>query len=142
MAWELSSLTKEEYGAVVATFRAVRNEEFNCQKCLAKYPDTEDGERRSKWHRGQRMGCFGGDGKKVFWRWANVEFLTCLGNARTDEAAGWMTLWHHWKRSETLPFAGCLSDQPAKIMEAFDVFEMLEELRKQDEKRANAPEGT
>jgi len=124
-AWEISTMSVEEYAELSATLHTMGNDAFKCEMCLTRYKEDEDGRRRAEHHRKYRLGCFGGDGNKVFVRLGSVAFHTCPGNYWSNESAGWIELWKVWTNQSVLPFAGAIVDQPAKIMEVFAALNAL-----------------
>lgn len=64
----------------------------------------------------------------------NLIFKTDLNKFEYPLFNSVMTLFHKYDNFGTLPFSGCHADQPAQIMEIFNI---LESLRSEDEKRVS-----
>lgn len=84
-----------------------------------------------------RLGCTGFKDKAAgFFLAVNneVEFKVnaCLGNLWNSEVFFWMGIYRFFKKG-AMPFEGTVLDQPAKVIDLFNLFEAMEaeELEKQ-----------
>ena len=104
---------------------------------MVKWKERPNYERESRFWRDQK-GCFG---KVKMTKTGTLEkhhvvFASCPGNYRHGSVTQWLDLWRGFKEGH-LPFRGGLLDQPAKIMEAFQILDSLQAEKMLAEKEKN-----
>jgi hypothetical protein len=106
-----------------STLEAIFNEDdmYSCHKCLQSFASTQDEEKREAALNKMRKlkGCWGAI--RGAYRVDKYDIYTCVGNYahyQVHEIFGW---YQKYEQFGILPYAGSLYDQPAKIMEIFDI---------------------
>lgn len=115
--------------AIAVFFYASENPKYNCQKCLTNKKGRIDFEEKNREYRA-RKGCFGAAFKpnEIKTDQFTLTTLGCFGNF-TDNYVGYLySMFNMWEKG-ILPYKGCLLDQPAKIVECFDLIVSLREER-------------
>ena len=121
------------------------NKTYQCGECLKKYRERKDAEEMLKKYR-TNMGCFTNDSplKRVV---NDIEYSTCPGNTFNFQVYYVIQLYRKYQDG-ILPYPGSLTEQPAKVMEAFSVIDdynntkLLNEKKKKDLHRGNHRPGT
>ena len=68
-------------------------------------------------------GCYGGSENVLHKLDKNqILFRSCVGNFFSDVVVRWLEMYHAYEKG-VLPYPGCYSEQPNKIIEVFQVFE-------------------
>jgi hypothetical protein len=106
----------EELIYLKSTLKAMSDERFDCNACLSKYRDKEmtDKYRESK--------ACENVASEVRHHVSQFKFRKCVGNFVRPSASALIGLHSHYQKGH-LPFPGSVMDQPAKIMEAFQVID-------------------
>lgn len=106
-----------------ATLEAIFNEDdmYSCHKCLQSFANQADDTKREKALEKMRKlkGCWGTI--RGAYRVDKYDIETCVGNYvhyQVHELFGW---YLKYEQFGILPFEGSLYDQPAKIIEIFDI---------------------
>lgn len=119
-----SSVTNEEYIQIKSTLHAIDNRDYICGDCQGKYSNRADGAQmleKVKIAKGceamrpmpiHSIDTF--DGKE------SIKFKNCIGNYFSYEV---VALWEMQRQFEkgVMPYPGSLSEQPNKVIEAFNV---------------------
>jgi hypothetical protein len=112
-----STLADGEYILLVATLEGIfEPNKFSCQKCITQYGTSAVALERSLPKR-KSKGCFDTDTKT--YRYDNLIFKKCLGNYKIN-IDFYLTAFSLYDKG-VLPFKGNLYEQPAKVIEIFDV---------------------
>lgn len=136
---QISGLTDSERVEILANFEIAAEKTFQCEACMATRPPRE----RTK------KGCQGPGKGVAIWRLTVGEkplydISTCLGNFWNPGVMHWMQV-HQQFKAGILPFEGPLLDQPAKVMDIFDLLGTLEnelfEKKQKEAKKKNAKDG-
>ena len=108
-----------EYALLLASFEAVLYpKKFHCYTCITQYGKTpkmvgkSDRNRRSK-------GCY--DFSTKSYRIENIKYNTCVGNF-VKPIEFLLEAFSLYEKG-VLTFNGKVGDQPAKLMECFNIFE-------------------
>ncbi len=134
---EVASLTAKEWVEVKATLAAGENENFNCKKCLSKYKGRADGEEMLAKVR-KVKGCEEVKSESIHKIGDVLRFSTCPGNFVRPQVSALLSAYAQFKQG-VMPYAGGLMDQPAKIIELFDVIDShVAERQASEQKRAGA----
>jgi hypothetical protein len=118
---ELSSLTKKEWIELKATLHSIDDRRFDCNTCLSQYEGRQDRETMIQASRKLKACDYTANG----FRHAiddRIRFSTCIGNFVSESAAHLIELQGHFAQG-VMPYAGPLTSQPAKVIEAFRVIE-------------------
>lgn len=117
---KLSGLNVNEWAQVRTTLFALDNREYQCAQCLHKHRGRPDEEamlaasQESKACRTIRPTPFLNDAKR------EIFFSTCPGNFFFPEVIHWIDAYRRFEAGH-LPFEGGYMDQPAKLIELFQV---------------------
>ena len=115
---------------MLATFKIIHEERFQCSACLAQ-KTTEAGLAKIR----EAKGCF--DTNKKRYQLEEYKISTCIGNLFSSSAFFWFRNFKTFQQNGALPFPGPLMDQPAKVIEIFQLFESMEaERHREDQKQA------
>ena len=131
-----NSLSEAELIALETTLLVMDTPEYQCEVCLKRYEGRENGEELlNKWR--TLKGCFGS--ANPVRQLGNYRYSNCPGNI-FDRSAIFITNLYKEYQKGILPFKGCLTEQPAKIIECFDVIEAfsykkIEEQKNKDKLR-------
>lgn len=114
---------------MVSTVKAFYDKQYNCYFCKKQpgHPATIRGLREIK-------GCFDIFDKPG--KFDKVAYYTCIGNFYSPQVA---QLWELFKNYEKgmMPFPGSYMDQPAKII---DIFQLMDSIRTQEIERKKKEE--
>ena len=127
-----SSLTTADYISIVSTYTAMNDLTFNCATCKKKYPRDKDRQRKSQ----ERMGCFNefpdpilkysGHKNSSMESMPKIEYFKCPAQVYSHYWASIINLEGSF-RDGKMPYEGSILDQPAIIVEAFDLIHNLKE---------------
>lgn len=112
---DISSLSNQEYVTLIGHYNQVGDKSLENQLRAKNY--TEDAIKRIK-AKFQNT-------EAVLVRSLDVEFKT-NEQFNFDGFGYYYGLYRQFKENGVLPFEGCLTEQPAKIMDIFDTFERLQ----------------
>lgn len=104
-----------------ATMRVLDDRRYICGECLKKFDGRADGEKLLETQR-RLNGCYG-DNRAEPYIYDDISFLTCPGNVFDSDSIWLIELWREYQKG-VLPFEGCLTQQPAKIIEAFSIIDI------------------
>jgi hypothetical protein len=111
----ISGLTNQEYVTLIGHYNQVGDKSLESQLISRNYTPEAIKRVLSK-HK---------SAPKTKVRSLNVEFQT--DNPLNFEGFSYFyTLYRQYSKNGVMPFAGCMSDQPAKVIDIFEVFEQLE----------------
>lgn len=132
---EYSSITEADYVSLATFFLSQTNENFNCDMCLSRFCHRSDAEAMDKKWRTAK-GCFDVSEKPKHSlidksRGITIDYLTCPGNLSSPSDGHLFSMLDVFEKG-TMPFPGCYSDQPAKVVEAFNVIVNLREQHNKD----------
>lgn len=135
----MSSLTNQEYVGLQASLFAMFRPEYQCARCLSRYPKNPDMQATYQ----RTKACESVVDRRVASVGGELHFRTCPGNFWDATAAALLDLSHAYQKG-ILPYAGSLMDQPAKIIDVFGVIERFElneqaEAHKKAMAKAKAP---
>lgn len=91
----------------------------------------------------QLKNCYGKPGPTIHNIDNEVFFSKCIGNYYDNVVAGYLSANESFQKG-VMPFGGSLFDQPAKIIEAFNVIESIKrdtQLKAQEAERAKQKRG-
>lgn len=125
MVQTISTITNDDYCAIVATFTAMTNPTFRCSVCVKnKYP--KDQKKRARHE--ELMLCKVTSKKPRHYFKANnfnrVNYFTCIGNLYNPEWASWINYYELWQKG-ILPYSGSYEEQPAKFVEFIHLVQNL-----------------
>lgn len=116
-------MTDWERALLVCTLEAIFNEDdyFTCHKCLSSFSNQPEGDDKEKLLTKMRKlkGCWGTI--RQSYRVDKFEVSTCPGNYSTHQVHEFFSWYLKYEQFGILPYPGSLYDQPAKIMEIFDI---------------------
>lgn len=117
----ISSLSWQEILEISGSLNASHNEEYNCNKCLAKFEGRTDEELMIKRNK-ERKNCETPANSRLheirLSEGRSIHLSRCPGNYTLENFSYYMDLYNAYQRG-ILPFEGSLSDQPNKVMEIF-----------------------
>lgn len=133
---ELNSLTIKDSAEIIATFNVIFNDNFKCEKCIA---------RARQELRDLRKGCSVEISSKVLNYKDRIGFYKCPANFYSEQIALMIESFRTFKLG-VLPYKGGLLEQPAKIIEVYHFIEnlMIEheiEMQKKNQMRAKRKNG-
>jgi hypothetical protein len=129
---EMNNLSIDEYARFKATMRVMDDRRYVCSECLCKYDKRPDKESMLKKYR-DINGCFD-DNRASAYRYDDLVFSTCPGNF-FDRSALWLMEGYKQYQLGNLPFEGALADQPAKVMECFELVDNYNHLKMVEEEK-------
>ena len=111
---------------------AMTEPEYNCSKCKRHYPRDEDRQRKHQ----ERKGCFDtfptailkyrGDSNTPMQSATKINYYHCPARFFSNYWASIINV-HYKFEDGIMPFPGSLLEQPAKIVEAFNLIHNLKE---------------
>lgn len=116
---EISTLSKLDYIKILSTLYAYDNRRFDCNHCLKLYVNRADREMMLKKERDQKA-CQRINETPIHKIGETLQFKTCIGNFYSD-SVGYLVAAFSKFEDGVMPYAGAYLDQPAKIIQAFDV---------------------
>ena len=119
--FKVSSLTLREWVELKATLRAIEDDRYNCQKCLARYKGRPDGEQMLGKVQAN-MGCREVKAQVIHRIGDDLGFKTCIGNFARPQLHAFIGAQRRFEQG-MMPYSGGLMEQPAKIIEIFGVIE-------------------
>ena len=115
---EISQVSEYEYDLLMASIEEQydKNRRFDCHKCKNKNKGA------TNWQEGNLAerkikGCFDAVAN---WKVDNIIFKKCVGNFVLPSTNGILSMFRLYEKG-LLPYAGSVSEQPAKIMQIFDI---------------------
>jgi hypothetical protein len=120
---DMNHLSDYERVLLYCTLESIFNEDdfYTCHKCLKSYAnESDEGKREAMVTKMRKLkGCWGTirGGYKI----EEYEIGTCIGNYSTHQVHDFFGWYLKYEQFGILPYAGSLYDQPAKIMEIFDL---------------------
>jgi hypothetical protein len=108
------------------------NDRFQCSKCLKKYEGRADGKKLLRKYR-KLQGCFGRT-RRDGYRFDGYIYSTCPGNVFDYSSLFIIELYREYQKG-IMPYPGALVEQPAKIMEAFQVIDGYNSLKLAEEQK-------
>lgn len=125
---ELSSVSETERAEIMANFEIGSKKRYQCESCVRSITPPQR----------LKKGCEGCLPGRNFGLALNgkleYEVTTCLGNLWNPAVFQWMEAYSQFKQG-ILPFAGALQDQPAKVMDIFQLLGALEAERAEEENK-------
>jgi len=128
----------EDYVGLKSTLHAIDNPRFQCSKCIKQFSGRRD-EKEMLLRDKQGKACdFIANETRHHINY-ELKFKRCIGNFFDYGAVHMLTLYNKYEKG-MLPFNGCLSDQPNKIIEVFNIIEsykserMIQEQNKQKQR--------
>jgi len=134
--FKVSSLSEYEYVKIMASVEASYEAGFNCTKCVASLKKRK----ANAYAKQKAKGCFDFESKKFIlgdpFKEKAVKFEGCVGNYTSLSVNYFADLFFNSEKG-VLPFKGTLGEQPAKIIEVFQVLEKRIGIKKteQEEQR-------
>jgi len=129
--WGLSSVTNNDWIEIRSTLQATENRDFFCDVCLSNRATEQKLESKAcKVERGAPL-----------WVLDDVKYFRCIGNFVSDSVLNWLGAYNQFGKG-TMPFPGSYTEQPAKVIELFGLFDSYfqksakEAERKEQSKRA------
>lgn len=113
----------------MATCEASFNEKFNCWSCLNQYKGKNEKQRDILIDRLKRKKGCTRDAPRP-WRVENIRFNKCIGNYTSKQVRYLLDSFLLFEKG-VMPFEGALMEQPAKIIE---VFNMIQSVRDEKER--------
>lgn len=114
----LNQVSEYEYALLMASIEAQydKNRRFDCHKCKNKNRGA------TNWQEGNLAerkikGCFDAVAN---WEVDNVRFKKCVGNFVLPSTNSILNMFRLYEKG-LLPYAGSVTEQPAKIMQIFDI---------------------
>lgn len=131
----ISGVTSEDFIELWSTLHVRQQKEFQCGQCLATRPEQLKAKRASR-------ACTGGATQTLFTletpTGARISYRACIGNFYRDGWAYWLQMYRQYQGG-LLPFPGTVSEQPAKVIEVFNIISLFEEnIEKEKQARAAA----
>jgi hypothetical protein len=122
LTYKYNHATNYEYAQIVATLEADFQEHshmFSCHDCWTQF-DHHPGEAKIELlHKAQKLkGCRNDRHKPYVFE--NLEFHRCPGNFVGSDVKQLLVQFQNYERG-VLPFGGSLGEQPAKIVELFNL---------------------
>lgn len=118
---ELSNLTTREWVQVKATLHALADKRFSCESCLTQYQNRADFESMTQKLRDSK-GCATLLPQPAHQIENSIKFSSCIGNFVMPGIYPWLEAHAYFERG-ILPFPGSLMDQPAKVIQLFNVID-------------------
>jgi hypothetical protein len=125
-------LTRRDYIEIVSTYNVMTNQEFDCSKCKVKYPRDKDRQHKHQ----ERKGCFStypkpiqryrGEQGTPMHTATKINYMRCPAQIYSAYWASFINLQINYENG-IMPFSGNSLDQPAKIVEAFNLIHNLRE---------------
>ena len=125
---KLSGVTDGDYVELLIGFEILSEKKWRCDMCIRS---TDAATRKAV------KGCEGGKQFSIRANGAEAFKLDrCLGNYYSPAVGFWFRAYRQFQAG-MLPFEGALLDQPAKVLDIFNVFESIE-AEKAEAARKNA----
>lgn len=121
-------MTTPEWIALKATLLTTWQQEYSCSHCLSLYQGRSDREKMVEARRAAKA-CQTPHAKPFMHIGREVGFLRCPGNFVDQGCISLIEMHRAFRESGILPYAGCLADQPNKVMEAFRVIDLWQSER-------------
>jgi hypothetical protein len=131
---QVSILDHDEMATMISTFMVIHDEKLKCSKCI---------KRLTQQVRDSRMGCSVAATADVFHYKRTYFWDRCPANMWNGAYQELISSYRHFERG-LLPFPGGLMDQPAKLIECFDLIESLileDKKNRQEQQMAQAKRG-
>lgn len=124
---QVSFLTTDETFSLMSTFMVIHDKSLQCGTCT---------KRLTQQVRDSRMGCSKPANQEVFHFKKTYFWTSCPANMWNGACQELISIYRHFERG-LLPFPGGLMDQPAKVLECFDLIEnlMIEDRKNRQEKQ-------
>jgi hypothetical protein len=115
--YEINWIQPKEYVSLVSTFWAIHDQQYNCQKCKKK---------QSQSVRDSRKACSTTKETPVvtYGKSEEIKYFTCPSNFYNPAYAILIDMLRHFRQG-VLPFEGGLFEQPAKVVDYFNLLENL-----------------
>lgn len=122
---EISEVGNDEYVYLLSTYWYRADQNFNCLNCKKIYSESV---------RDTRKACFTKRPREFVDYNGKVKYFVCPSNFFNPAYSQIIDMFRHFQRG-VLPFNGGLLDQPAKIIEIFNLIENLDSERIKDLER-------
>ena len=142
---DMNNISTYEYIKIVSTVEAILDKRFNCFNCQNMYSEKQDYEKRRETYiqhtRKKREGqsCFSIN-KRCIYQLENIKYYTCVGNFYDKSVCCLYEMFILYEKG-VLPYAGALVDQPAKIIEIFQLIGGLRSSKAERLKKERARDG-
>lgn len=141
---QLNTVSEYEYIQIVATWFYNVEDNFRCAEKIGEIEKNRESEIRVKEFMTQQgcnsnsvlSGCVEKPSSTVRYRFDNLCFYNCFCNYIDHSTNYLLDLFLHFEKN-LLPFPGTITEQPAKILEVFNIFSYLKsEKMKEEQKKA------
>ena len=122
----INGVSDSEYIYIASTIKTMFEKHFNCFHCKAQYADRKEMALKLR----KQKGCFDVS-SKVLYRFDQITYKTCIGNFYDPQTAQLVDMFNKFEIG-VLPYPGSYTDQPAKIIE---VFQLIDSLKQTEVKR-------
>ena len=122
----INGVSDSEYIYIASTIKSMFEKTFNCFHCKAQYADRKEITLKLR----EQKGCFDVS-TKVRYRFDQIIYKTCIGNFYDPQTSQLVDMFNKFEIG-VLPYPGSYSDQPAKIIE---VFQLIDSLKQTEVKR-------
>lgn len=137
---EINTVSSYEYIKIVSTIEAILDKKFNCFSCQNMYSKNQDYEKKRETYKAHtnkrraKQNCFSLNDRCVY-QLENIKYYTCVGNFYDKSVCDLYEMYTLYDKG-VLPYNGALVDQPAKIIEVFQLIgglraEKIERLKKE-----------
>lgn len=120
----------------------MKERQFDCGTCLNKWAGRTDSAEMTEANR-KVKGCWGSTEflHEIVVPGGRISFKTCVGNLVQDGMFHWIVLHRQFQKG-VLPYPGSLSEQPAKVLELFELIDSFKiQQAEEEEKRKQKPKG-
>lgn len=125
----------KEWVELKATLHSIHDERFSCAKCLGEFNGRPNGEQMLEQNRTLKACRAPAESPRHFIG-TELKFRSCIGNFVRQKYLPWIEAFRQFEKG-VMPFTGAYTDQPAKVLELFDVIRstQMEHAAKQAKKR-------
>lgn len=137
----MSSVSNHEKAVIGANYHYLLDSDtYNCEYKWSAYQDRTnyDWDKVVEFFK-ETKGCFGGSGEVKSFRKLHsdnsstdksviingIRYKSCLCNLKNSSTMYFIDLYDKYQKFGLLPFSGTITEQPAKIMEIFNVLESV-----------------
>lgn len=125
----LNSVSNYEYIQLLATLEGQYDKAFNCFLCINQYRQKRDFDQHQELYAEhlrkarELKGCFE-EAEVARFISDDVHWFKCIGNFRGDWCKDVIEAYDLYKKG-VLPYPGSFMEQPAKIIDMFDIIEEI-----------------
>jgi len=120
----MNTLSEYETLTVTASIWSIFDKRWNCYHCIK----SKDHERIKK-----IQGCE--FTPRTFYKIEGFKLNRCLGNFTSREVLGFFEMFKLYSKG-IMPFDGCMSDQPAKLIDLFNMIDLLQAEKHEERRKA------